>query len=75
MSAELYEDRQIRLALERGDEASAARWRRIKARVDQAPPLSAIPAVRDRLAVLLRPAPAPQVSPPRRRAAERQQAA
>lgn len=69
MSAELFEDRQIRLALERGDQAEADFWRRVKADVDQAPPLSQ--ATRDRLAVLLRPAPA-EAAPhatPRRAAA------
>ncbi|MFB6567364.1 hypothetical protein [Streptomyces noursei] len=37
---ELYEDRKIREALERGDTAKADFWRRVKADVDQAPPLS-----------------------------------
>lgn len=55
MTAELFEDQQIRLALERGEHADAEFWRRVKADVDQAPPLSA--EVRDRLSVLLRPAP------------------
>lgn len=73
MSAELFEDRQIRLALERGDQAEADFWRRVKADVDEAPPLS--PEVRDRLAVLLRPAPAeaaPRATP--RHASTRQAA-
>lgn len=60
-----HADRMIAAALERGDKATAERWQRIKARVDQAPPLA--PAVRDRLAVLLRPEPAPLP----RRAAQR----
>lgn len=47
-------------------ETRIARWKRIRARVDAAPPLDA--AQRDRLAVLLRPAPAetaPQATPRR----------
>jgi len=47
-----HADRMIAAALERGDTAGAARWQRIKARVDAAPPLDA--AQRDRLSVLLR---------------------
>ena len=54
-----HADRVIADALGRGDTVTAERWRRIKARVDEAPPLT--PEQRDRLAVLLRPVPA--VSP------------
>lgn len=68
-AAELLEDRQIRLALERGDQTEADFWRQVKVDVDQAPPLSA--AVRDKLAVLLRPAPAEDAP---RRASTRQAA-
>jgi hypothetical protein len=38
--AESYAERMARLAEESGDDAKAAYWRRIKARVDEAPPLS-----------------------------------
>lgn len=75
MAAELFEDRQIRLALERGEQTEADFWRRVKADVDQAPPLSA--EVRDRLAIILRQPPAasaPVISKPRQRAATRQAA-
>ena len=66
MAAELFEDRQIRLALERGNQAEAEFWERVRADVDQAPPLSA--EVRDKLAIILRPAPAePVISHQRRR--------
>lgn len=64
-----HADRQIALAEERDDTDAAERWRRIKARVDAAPPLSAVPAVRDRLAVLLRP-PAAEVLDHRQSAAK-----
>lgn len=67
MAAELFEDRQIRLALERGDQAEADFWRRVKADVDSAPPLAG--EVRDKLAIILRPSPAPVISTPRQRAA------
>ena len=66
MARELFEDQQIRLALERGSAADAEFWRRVKADVDAAPPLSA--EVRDKLSILLRPEPAPI---PGRRAAQR----
>lgn len=65
-----YADKRLAEAEAAGDQAQIRYWRRVKARVDAAPPLS--PAVRDRLAVLLRPEP---VSPaPRQRAATRQAA-
>ncbi len=38
-ASELYEDRKIREAEARGDHAEAALWRRIRAVVDEAPPL------------------------------------
>lgn len=69
MPPELFEDRQVRLALERGDIAEAEFWRRVKADVDQAPPLSA--EARDKLSVLLRADTAPVISAPRRRASPR----
>lgn len=49
----MYAERKILEALERGDQAQADYWARIKAKVDEAPPLTV--AQRDQLAVLLRP--------------------
>ncbi|MFH9225936.1 hypothetical protein [Streptomyces lydicus] len=48
-----YEDRKAAQALERGDTAEAARWMRIKAVVDKAPPLT--PGQIAQLRVLLAP--------------------
>jgi hypothetical protein len=48
-----YEEVMAAEALERGDVADAENWMRVKADVDQAPPLTQ--AQKDRLRVLLRP--------------------
>lgn len=50
----MYAERMAAEARARGDEAKAAYWDRIRAKVDEAPPLDA--ETRSRLAVLLRPA-------------------
>jgi hypothetical protein len=60
-----HADRMIEAATAAGEWAEVRRWERIRARVDQAPPLAG--ALRDQLAVLLRPAPA---IPRQRRRAE-----
>ena len=56
-----HADRMIAKAVADGDEAAVCYWKRVRARVDAAPPLDA--SQRDRLAVLLRPAPA-EAAPP-----------
>lgn len=57
-----YAERKAAEARARGDEARAAYWDAIRAKVDQAPPLNG--EQRARLAVLLRPS-VPQVPAPR----------
>lgn len=61
-----YADKRLAEAEAAGDEPQARYWERVRARVDAAPALS--PAIRDRLAVLLRPT-AEQATPPARRTA------
>lgn len=52
---ESYADIKIREAEARGDKAKADYWRRIKAHVDAAPPLTQ--AQKDQLRILMRPEP------------------
>jgi len=60
-----HADRMIEAATAAGEWAEVRRWERIRARVDQAPPLTG--ALRDQLAVLLRSEPAPAAIPRQRR--------
>jgi hypothetical protein len=66
-----HADRMIAEAEARGDAAAVRYWRRIRARVDGAPPLG--PELRDRLRILLRPTVPlerlPRAARPTRRAA------
>lgn len=63
-----HADRMIAAAAAAGEWGKVRHWERIKARVDQAPPIEG--SLRDQLAVLLRPAPAEPVTPRQRRRAE-----